>query len=407
MRRQNLWSAVAITAILAASFGFIKNHELISDENGFYKTLEVLFQNRMAWNVVTDPKTYGEATMFPGWTLTLALSACWLGKLSAVTLRFHSFLAALAAILVFFGIERRFEGADAGVKTWQFAFLPTLYPFFFLIYTDLPSLFFILVAFYFVLKGNWPLTAFFGTASVLIRQTNVVWLAFFLVLLYAGKYGGRLNPKDFLEFVLESRAFWAVFFLFGVFMMVNRGVALGDREKHPVSLHVGNVYFILFSFFFIFLPLCLSRVKEVMRLLLRKEILALLALFFLVYWFGFTADHPYNRPELGCYLRNRVLRIAASNVWMRLLFFGIASYSLLCLMTVKLKENRCYLLYPATLLFLLPAWLIEPRYALIPLTLFLAMRERQKVRVECAGVIYSIIFSLLLFQRVQHKLFFL
>ena len=66
------------------------------------------------------------------------------------------------------------------------------------------------------------------------------------------------------------------------------------------------------------------------------------------------------------------------------LFFLPVVWSLLSLATIRLERASFRLLYPVGLLSLLPVWLVEPRYYLIPFVLFLAFRQRMPVWVALA-----------------------
>ena len=58
-----------------------------------------------------------------------------------------------------------------------------------------------------------------------------------------------------------------------------------------------------------------------------------------------------------------------------------------------LKRKELVLLYPLSIVLLLPSWIIEPRYHLVPILLFIVFRERQSRAVEFALIVLGIALS--------------
>ncbi|HEY0178878.1 MAG TPA: hypothetical protein VGC30_04490, partial [Dokdonella sp.] len=77
------------------------------------------------------------------------------------------------------------------------------------------------------------------------------------------------------------------------------------------------------------------------------------------------------------------------------------------LMFTRLEPPRTAWLYPFAALFLAASWLIEQRYALIPLTLWLAFREPRSRRVECATLLLWLALAVYVFQGFTAGRFFL
>ena len=73
----------------------------------------------------------------------------------------------------------------------------------------------------------------------------------------------------------------------------------------------------------------------------------------------------------------------------------------------KLKCKELLLLYPLALLYLMPSWLIEPRYLIVPLLLFNIFRKPASERVEFALVMLFITASLYIFLGYQGNSFIL
>ena len=89
-----------------------------------------------------------------------------------------------------------------------------------------------------------------------------------------------------------------------------------------------------------------------------------------------------------------------------LLFLPIA-YSFLSLFVTEFKRKSFYLLYLFSFLFLLPSWLIEQRYYLIPFSLFILFKKEENKLVENLGIWLYVIFSLIIFYLIGSGKFFL
>ena len=71
-------------------------------------------------------------------------------------------------------------------SAFSISLFPLNYFFQYLYYTDTGSTFFILLAYYHQLKENYKISALSGGIAILFRQTNVIWVAFFLGQLVLG-----------------------------------------------------------------------------------------------------------------------------------------------------------------------------------------------------------------------------
>jgi alpha-1,2-glucosyltransferase len=98
---------------------------------------------------------------------------------------------------------------------------------------------------------------------------------------------------------------------------------------------------------------------------------------FALYALGFHADNPYNAALPGYLPRNALLLKLDADVAWRLsagLVMMLAACGLGC---VALRPRGAALLYPFAALFLAASWLIEQRYAIVPIVLWLAFREQR------------------------------
>lgn len=109
---------------------------------------------------------------------------------------------------------------DVLLETVTIATLPPMYFFSFVYYTDVPSITMILFMLLFSLKQHHKLSALFGAFSVLMRQTNILWVA--------GTLGVHLVDKMMLKVYPKMKRENATF---GNFLF-----ALKSHLKHPKIL---------------------------------------------------------------------------------------------------------------------------------------------------------------------------
>lgn len=368
----------------------------------------------------------GAITQIPGYHAMVALSVAATGLRSLIGVRFLSLLISSLSILVFAACARRIGVRNADERTLQYVFIPILFPFFYLLYTDIASVLFVLLALVFAIRRQRLLSGILGIVSVCIRQNNIAWLLFLLIFSVCSDpemlsvfkhhsktftgYARRVCSWKFLRLLIAR--YWVYvlgFIAFAVFIVLNNGIAIGDKTAHPeFSFHLGNVYFLLFLFFFLFLPFHIANVPAMYRFIRRRIIiLPILIALFAFFLFTFVNDHPYNQVQYVYFLRNQVLVLFSTTIWRKALFFLPIAISLLSLAATRMVRPVFVLLYPITFLYLVPSWLIEQRYYFIPLAFFILFRQRQSTLVEWVQIIYSFLWSALLFTGIVQGWFFL
>lgn len=343
-------------------------------------------------------------TVIPGYHVVLMLLADLTGARSSTAVRALSALVSLPAIPVFYLMVRRLQPRFAAVATLQFAFLPVLFPFFFLLYTDGLSLLLVLLSVLLVLRGHRLAAAGVAILAVLVRQTNIICLAFVLALAYVEDHGFTLSRDRVVPFLRRHLPFVLALAAFAVFVVTNRGVALGDGSAHPLKFRLGNVYLFLFLYFFVLLPVHLAALPRALAGLRDPRVLGFALALFGVFMFTFVNDHPYNLASVEAFrysddaaftgqepfLHNQLLHVATRDLAGRLLFFVPVLLSCLLLLKTRLVQTRFVLVYALALALLTPSWLIEPRYCLVPLALLLMARERESPWLEYASALLAL-----------------
>lgn len=396
-------AAAVITIACLWAVLYLYDGNISGDEGAHVQQMATLAGGRLELNE--------GLTVLPGYHVLITLLALLTGVRTLEGARILTALASLPVIPIFYLIVRQLNPRFATVATLQFVFLPILFPFFFLLYTDVLSLSLVLASVLLMLRRRRNAAAAVAILSVLVRQTNIICLAFVLGLAYLEDHDLTLSRDKLRSFLRQHLLFVLGLMGFAIFVVLNRGVAVGDRAAHPLKLTLGNVFLFLFLYFFLALPLHLAALKSALTSLGDKRVLGLSLLLYVVFMLTFAADHPYNQVTLQGnvfavdatlvgqepFLRNELLHIATRSALGKTLFFIPVLLSCLILLKTKLVQRRFLLIYPLSLLILTPSWLIEQRYCIVPLALLLLARERSSARLEYAtaalGLVVSVYFA--------------
>lgn len=139
---------------------------------------------------------------------------------------------------------------------------PVLSTYYYLFYTDVWSTVCIVASLSVAIALPWSdkasikVSALLGFMSVWMRQTNIIWNLFVLVLVIERRAIIQKNftdnffnncikfliqfVEDFYDFALP---YVINFVLFFVFLVYNRGITLGDRENHVAGLHIMQFFY--------------------------------------------------------------------------------------------------------------------------------------------------------------------
>lgn len=376
--RAPAWTAaVAATAALSLAVGALAVRGLppLSDEVHHYRQIQTFLHGR--WAVV------GSLTTFPTYHALLAGLAHALGVSSLDALRLLSLLASAGAIAVLRGVARSVSPRHADLRALQVLFLPILFPMLFLVYTDVFSLLCVGAAVLACLRRAFLAAGLLATAAVAVRQSNVVWLVMVWAMCALEIGGARVSWRFARRLLAATWSFGLGALGLAAFVLWNGGVALGDPAAHPsFVVRVENVYFMLVVFALLYVPVCLQRAEAAFSLLRRPAALAGISLLLLLFLFAYEIDHPYNQPVYDGFVHNRFLHALGATPAARAVFVAAAAMSALTVASVRLGRPAFLALYPAALASLLPVWLVEPRYYLVPFALFQVFRAPFDRRIE-------------------------
>jgi alpha-1,2-glucosyltransferase len=365
---------VLVVAILA--YRALRPLPRYSDEIHHYRQISGFCQGDYTLN----PRV----TTIPGYHALSALVGRATGDCSLQRMRLVNAVIGVLSVFAFFAAARAAGAAEPFARTYQYLLLPILLPYHFLVYADSISLLANLVTLALMLRGRFVLAGLAGSLAILVRQTNVVWLALVCLSAWIDDPEVRDAPRSFSAWL---RRVWTALLGcagFAAFVVWNGGVAVGGRGAFKAGFHTGNVFLFLALYSVLFLPANLAAIRRRAGQLARPLFWAVLAAAYALFLATFRVDHPFNKFE--GFLRNEMLSAVATSPLWKHVFFLFVAFGLASLYATRLRRASLYLVYPLALATLLPLRLIEHRYGLAAFVLLLACREDDPEAVEYAGV---------------------
>lgn len=281
-------------------------------------------------------------------------------------LKLISLLISLLTIPVFYKLISRYHPQDAGIRTLQLFFLPLMFIYYFLIYTDIWALLLIALNLYLAVSKRYALSALVGLAAICLRQDSVIWVGFSFLLICFEKNNQNdiLRITDIVKNALSKGSLYIVVFVaFVVFVIYNGGVAVGDKDQHNSgAANYANFYIFLILAWFIFLPLNIKLLPDIFLFLRNYWIGVAVAFGFLLYMGSFTNPHGYNNSMFDYFLHNGMAHFLTTNILVKSLSYILAAWMFLSLVVMKLPEQRFKWVLLIIPLAAISHPMIEPRY---------------------------------------------
>lgn len=350
-----------LITLISACFGYIcisLNVKLHADE-AFHGGQIWLFydnQNRLAGNI-TVPPTYH---------FIIAKISQVIGQYADNLSRAYTLLIGLIAVPFFYWSVRKYYADQATLRSIQILLLPLIFPYFFVIYTDIWSLLAVAIAFGCAVYGRYHLSAIACIAALLLRQDNIAWVGIiYLYILFeninaADKANlSRIVRNNFTKTII----FNFIFIAFLAFIYVNKGVAIGDAGAHKLSsFNLTNLHIYLLYCWVLFLPLHIHQLPKVWALINRPIAIPFLIAGFLFYISTIENSHPYNRIMYDYFVHNLAVHLISDFPWVKVISFVPAAWTLLSFATMPLPDNRWrWFIWLAPVAAIIHP-LIEPRY---------------------------------------------
>lgn len=363
---------------------------LIIDEVVHMEQIQSIFYGKYVLHKgLTVPPTYHAM-------IALIAKALHLDIESHLAVRILSFLGSIGCIFIFHSIAQRLSADDCHIRTLQFIFFPLIFPFFFLIYTDIWALGSILLSVERALARKLWTSALAIVFATLLRPPNIVFSSL-PILLFFSEF--PMQPGImFLRNILKKLF---PFFLLGagfiIFVIMNGGIAIGDRKHHQIALNFSNLWLFFLLFAGLLLPACCLALKNLISLYsgFSLQKLGFVSLLFLFYYLTYTVSHPYNFDHF--FLRNMILYYTTHFIPIKILAFFIILLGGIGFFFTKIHHTAFKIFLPIIcLLYILPFPLIEGRYYIPAFSLFLLFRKEAAGAHEIANIILYILCSLAL-----------
>lgn len=401
-----------------------------------------------------DPKI----TTLPGLYL---VSTSFLGtyfKCNTYNLRFINLIASIVNLILFASILKFTYGNNQPLKivlqALSLTILPPLYFFSHIYYTDTLSLTFLLIFSRLCFTSKFKISILiFGLCSVLMRQTNIVWVAMVFghktldmlirtSRVFGNKYLSNLHlgrsskiDKDIDNSKLKryygladvyvalkyhfSTCFvtffkyltiqdWLILLTHGIillifvtFVFLNGSIVLGDKKAHEASIHIPQMFYFLIFYGKFGLPFVILRFRTTLKLIFGNKLkILILALMFLVIVYFNTVTHPYLLAD------NRHYTFYVWNRWYGK--YNFAKYAsvpvyvfLLSNLYANLKDQNCisFLLPYSICVFIVLSLqkMIEIRYFLIPYIILRLRFAKPSMWVVYSELVWYIILNLVTF----------
>ena len=349
-------------------------------------------------------------TTIPGYHAIVAAILWITGADSLNAARLVNAAFALIGIAGFHALRRRLWPGTETLATAQLIVLPILAPLFFLVYTDVFALALLVWATFATVAARHWLSAALLVVLIDVRQNEVVWAGLLAALAIWPLWRER-GMQAWREILANALPYCVPVAAFLAFWWWNGSISLSREQSalHPdFSLHAGNLFFALFIAGAL-LPLqAIAGLRDFADHARRRPwLLAIPPLLFAAFWWGFHASNPYNTVFPNYYVRNALLIAIDAQPALRALVGAVVVLAACGLAFTRLRPAGAYWLYPVATLFLAASWLIEQRYALVPLVLWLAFREHRGRAIEWATAALWLALAVFLFQGMFAMRFFL
>lgn len=390
---------ISLLSLVSVFLVFNQTTFLWIDENTHYDQIRLFIEGSSHLNTTL--------MTIPGYHVIIAGIAILLNLKGISEVRIIAFLINLAVIPSFFLVAREIDRKSALIKTVQLTFLPILFVFFPLIYTDITSLTFILLSLFFMLRKKYFFSVLVGFVSVLIRQNNIFFLFFFNILFFMQNKNISITSK------LKSHLFHSFILIVAIivfisFVAVNKVGLVSPYSQswiHFSSSNLGNWYYFLFILLILFPFHHIHAIWKGRSRIISPIILLLLMMFAVLFFLTFKNDHPFNQNPW--FIRNVFLNFADKEIAGKVIFGVGTLVGLLSIFLTPFRKKSYYLLYPTIFIYLFPYWLIETRYYFIPLALWLLFRKGKIYWYDFLTVVFYIALSFFVTYAVIHTWFFL
>ncbi|KAL7638230.1 UNVERIFIED_CONTAM: hypothetical protein RMT77_010794 [Armadillidium vulgare] len=290
----------------------------------------------------------------------------------------------------------RVDGWKLILASFNLGIFPVFYWFSFLYYTDVLSTLLVLIMMLLHIHKAPNFAAVMGIVAVFMRQTNIVWVGFLAGLLAVDAFGfhtlrapiqtyvdvkkllKRLRklstkPLQFSECLANIIADCCIYALvilsFCVFVILNGGIVVGDRDAHKPTLHLMQIFYFCL-FFLLFSPFyAVEKLKPFISLCKKYPHIFLgLCLVCALVVQSNTIVHPFllaDNRHYTFYVWNKFY-----GKWIAFRYLVIPLYIFGAYVIMSFIRHNSFafkaLYIAASIACLVPQRLLEPRYFILP-----------------------------------------
>jgi alpha-1,2-glucosyltransferase len=395
-----LWLGILLGALYVFGILSLRTTMPLTDEADHFAQITLFLRGR--WEL------WPQLTTIPGYHVLTAALLRVSGSDSLDAARLVSAAYGLLAIAGFHAVRRRLWPGTETLATAQFAVLPILAPLFFIAYTDALALALLLWACWAQLARREWMSAVLLTLLVAVRQHEIVWLGLVASLAVParsadGERAAAAVASRLVPLLLPLAAFIA-------FWAWNGSISLSRIQSalHPDwSLHAGNLLCAVLVAGLL-LPLHVLAGLGVFAAHARRRpwLTGVLPVLAAAFWFGFRADNPYNTVFPAYYVHNGLVALLDPHGPVRAIGSGVFAFAACGLALIPLRPRSGHALWPVAGVFLAASWLVELRYAMVPLVLWLALRRTLSPGIEYATLaLWAFLAVFLCHATATHSLF--
>lgn len=412
--------ALFVTSLATISFVFfsylhLKGH--IADE-GFHAGMVDAFLrgdwDNLPTSVTTPPYFHA--------VLAFLTHISGVEKATLEAMRASQLLLSIGAIPCFYFIAQRLNHSNCDIRMLMCLFLPTYLPLFNLVYTDPPSLTFTVLMVLLTLQKHYVAASLVAILGLAVRQMTIIWAfycALFVALDYIDSRYDSLSPKVII------RHFWSIIkgllprlapyllpaAVFIAYVIYNGGIVAGDKEAHPTSFNLANLFCFLIASFFLFLPYQLEKLGDnIATIKQNKWLWYALPILFCLYMAFHKITHSYNKESMDWWVHNQLLIVSSTNALHKLLFFIPVVWALLTYWNIAKSSQKpwqMFLIYGCGALSFVPLPLVELRYYLVTFILFMLWKPKLSNRAEHATLVLLALTSFYMIFGISQRLLFI
>ena len=337
-------------------------------------------------------------------------------------MRASQMLLSIGAIPCFYLIAKELRHVNCDMRMLMCLYLPIYLPLFNLVYTDPPSVTFTALMLLLTLKKYYWLAALAALLGLAVRQMTIIWAFFctaYIVFDFIDNRYGKISHKLFLKFFWSNlKGTWPKVtpFLvpasaFIIFIIYNKGIVAGDKEAHPTSFNLANLFCFLIASFILFLPYQLEKFNENIETIKNKKWLwYAIPIYFTIYLIFHKITHDYNKPSMDWWVHNQILIVSSTNAFYKVLFFAPILWATLTYWNIAKQSEKpwkMYLLYACGSLSFVPLPLVELRYYTISIIFFILLKPKLSDISEKATLVSLALISFYMIFCISQRLLFI